>query len=77
MTTSGAPFIFKTKKCEILGKKRVNCVKIVLFLYWNYVNYICDGIKLGYKNIGFNGKFYTFPYFMAFLLKRFVNRRNL
>lgn len=21
------------------------------------------GIKLGYKNIGFNGKFYTFPYF--------------
>lgn len=35
------------------------------------------GIKLGYKNIGFNGKFYTFPYFMAFLLKRFVNRRNL
>ncbi len=30
------------------------------------------GIKLGYRNIGFNGKFYTFPYFLAFLLKRFV-----
>ncbi len=30
------------------------------------------GIKLGYKNIGFNGKFYTFPYFLTFLLKRFV-----
>lgn len=30
------------------------------------------GIKLGYKNIGFNGKFYTFPYFMTFLLKRFI-----
>ena len=30
------------------------------------------GIKLGYKNIGYNGKFYTFPYFLAFLLKRFV-----
>ena len=30
------------------------------------------GIKLGYKNIGFNGKFYTFPYFLAFLVKRFV-----
>ena len=30
------------------------------------------GIKLGNKNIGFNGLFYTFPYFCAFLLKRFV-----
>ena len=30
------------------------------------------GIKLGYKNIGFKGKFYTFPYFLTFLLKRFV-----
>ena len=29
------------------------------------------GIKFGYKNIGFNGKFYTFPYFLTFLLKRF------
>lgn len=27
------------------------------------------GIKLGNKNIGFNVKFYTFPYFMTFLLK--------
>ena len=34
------------------------------------------GIKLGYKNIGFNGKFYTFPYFLTFLLKRFVTERN-
>ncbi|MEE1118395.1 MAG: hypothetical protein U0K90_00540, partial [Bacteroidales bacterium] len=30
------------------------------------------GIKLGYKNIGFNGNFYTFPYFLTFLLKRFL-----
>ena len=30
------------------------------------------GIKLGYKNIGFNGKFYTFPYFLTFLLRRFL-----
>lgn len=30
------------------------------------------GIKLGNKNIGFNGLFYTFPYFCAFLLKRFI-----
>lgn len=31
------------------------------------------GIKLGYKNIGFNGKFYTFPYFLTFFLKRFIS----
>ena len=30
------------------------------------------GIKLGYKNIGWNGKFYTFPYFLGFFLKRFL-----
>ena len=30
------------------------------------------GIKLCNKNIGFNGKLYTFPYFMTFLLKRFL-----
>ncbi|MBR2493628.1 MAG: ATP-binding protein [Paludibacteraceae bacterium] len=34
------------------------------------------GIKLGYKNIGFNGKFYTFPYFLTFLLKRFLKGRE-
>ena len=30
------------------------------------------GIKLGHKNIGFNGKFYTIPYFCAFLIKQFL-----
>lgn len=30
------------------------------------------GIKLANKNIGYNGKFYTFPYFLTFLLKRFL-----
>jgi hypothetical protein len=30
------------------------------------------GIKFGYKNIGFNGCFYTFPYFLAFMLKKFL-----
>lgn len=34
------------------------------------------GIKLGYQNIGFNGKFYTFPYFLTFLLKRFILERR-
>ncbi len=31
------------------------------------------GIKLGYKNIGFDRKFYTFPYFLTFLLRRFLS----
>ena len=35
------------------------------------------GIKLGYKNIGFNGKFYTFPKFLTFLLKRFLSERKM
>ena len=30
------------------------------------------GIKFAYKNIGFNDKFYTFPYFLTFLLKRYL-----
>ena len=34
------------------------------------------GIKLGYKNIGYNGKFYTFPYFLTFLLRRFLADRK-
>ena len=34
------------------------------------------GIKLCNKNIGFNGKFYTFPYFMAFLLKRYLKNKK-
>lgn len=34
------------------------------------------GIKLCNKNIGYNGKFYTFPYFMAFLLKRYLKEKN-
>jgi predicted AAA+ superfamily ATPase len=35
------------------------------------------GIKLGYKNIAFNRRFYTFPYFLAFLLKRFLNSNHV
>ena len=30
------------------------------------------GIKLAHKNIGFNGKFYTLPYFLTFMLRRFL-----
>ncbi|MEF2621463.1 MAG: ATP-binding protein [Xylanibacter rarus] len=36
---------------------------------YNDVKY---GIRLCCRNIGFNGKFYTFPYFLTFLLRRFV-----
>ncbi len=35
------------------------------------------GIKLGYKNIEFNGKFYTFPYFMTFLLKKYLREKEV
>lgn len=34
------------------------------------------GIKLANRNIGFNGKFYTFPYFLGFLLKRFLKEKE-
>lgn len=34
------------------------------------------GIKLCNKNIGFNGNFYTFPYFLTFLLKRYLKDKQ-
>ena len=34
------------------------------------------GIKLCMANVGFNGSIYTFPYFLTFLLKRYL-RENL
>ena len=33
------------------------------------------GIKLCNKNIGFNGKFYTFPYFLTFLIKKYLKEK--
>lgn len=33
------------------------------------------GIKLCHKNIGFNGKFYTIPYFLTFCLRPFLQQR--
>ena len=35
------------------------------------------GIKLCGSNIGFNGRFYTFPYFLTFMLRRFLSERNV
>lgn len=59
-----------------------NFVKILLSLRPNQIIKVIEdqlkysdikyGIKLGNKNIGFNGKFYTFPYFLTFLLKGFL-----
>ena len=34
------------------------------------------GIKLCNSNIGFNGQFYTLPYFLTFLLKRWLRKTN-
>ena len=39
---------------------------------WDSYPDVHYGIKFGYKNIGWNGAFYTFPYFLAFFLKRFL-----
>ena len=42
---------------------------------WESYRDVKLGIKLGYKNVGWNGQFYTFPYFLAFLIKRFLKER--
>ena len=42
---------------------------------WDSYPEVKYGIKFGYKNIGWNGRFYTFPYFLAFLLKRFLREK--
>ena len=42
---------------------------------WDSYPDVKYGIKLGYKNIGWNGQFYTFPYFLTFLLKRFLKEQ--
>lgn len=33
-------------------------------------------IKLCDRNVGFNGSFYTFPYFCAFMLRRYLMERG-
>lgn len=43
---------------------------------WNSYADVRYGVKFGYKNIGWNGSFYSFPYFLAFLLKRFLKERR-
>jgi hypothetical protein len=43
---------------------------------WKCYPDIRYGIKLGYQNIGWSGKYYTFPYFLTFLLKRFLQEKR-
>ena len=47
--------------------------KLIDDKYYKEVNY---GIKLCNKNIGYNDKFYTFPYFLTFLLKKFLEEKD-
>ena len=42
----------------------------------NPKNHIHYGVKLSKNNIGFDGKIFTFPYFLSFLLKRFFSVSN-
>ena len=42
----------------------------------NKYNDVKYGIKFANKNIGYNGKFYTLPYFTMFLLKQFIDNIN-
>ena len=42
----------------------------------NKYNEVKYGIKFCNKNIGVNGKYYTFPYFMAFFLKRYMKENK-
>lgn len=43
---------------------------------WDSYPDVKYGVKFGYKNVGWNGQFYTFPYFLAFLLKRFLKENK-
>jgi hypothetical protein len=52
-------------------------LKSVKYLIENEnLNDIKFGIKLAEKNIGFANNIYTFPYFLTFLLKRFLSEKK-
>ena len=55
---------------------RAKSLGIFDFKTKNQGNFVIYGIKLCDKNIGFNGQFYTFPYFLTFLLKKFTTRTH-
>lgn len=56
-------------------KANDNASKSLSKLTSGSVEDISFGIKLCNKNIGYNGHFYTIPYFMTFMLKRFLRER--
>lgn len=62
----------KSSLIPIEVKANDNATKSLNKLIKNKDNNINYGIKLCNKNIGFNGVFYTFPYFLTFLLKRYI-----
>lgn len=49
---------------------------IKLFIEDKNIKDINFGIKLAEKNIGFENNIYTFPYFLTFLLKRFLSEKK-
>ena len=62
----------KSSLIPIEVKANDNATKSLNKLIKNKGYNINYGIKLCNKNIGFNGVFYTFPYFLTFLLKRYI-----
>ena len=59
---------------EVKAKDRTTA-SLNNLIKWDSYPEVKYGIKFGYKNIGWNGSFYTFPYFIAFLLKRFLKEK--
>ena len=59
---------------EVKAKDRTTA-SLNNLIKWDFYPEVKYGIKFGYKNIGWNGSFYTFPYFIAFLLKRFLKEK--
>lgn len=56
-------------------KAKDNATKSLTKLTSGDIDDIKYGIKLCHKNLGFNGRFYTIPYFLTFLLRRFLLSR--
>lgn len=54
-------------------KRATSLINVITGNKYNEVKY---GIKFCNKNIGFNGKYYTFSYFMAFFLKRYMKENK-
>ena len=70
------------KPLIIKGARQIGkTVSIECFARQNYkhviqVNFVEQKRYKDIFNDGFNGKLYTFPYFLTFLLKRFIGERK-